>query len=150
MNYSENVKLDFIKRTLDILNDESIKCKYDVTHMLNLSLGLIIIPNEKKGDYICKKFNNIDVSKFTTNIKIESGQDITNAKHIHMIRNGLAHGDINMSSDPTGKYIEAIKIRGDTDCHKTAVSYEFKVDKFRLFATAIAETYIKETIKPRT
>lgn len=151
-NYKDFSK-DFIERTK--YNLEVYQGEYEVTHLINSCLGLIIIPKQMLADKLSNEAIyegdlSYGISKDKNFIKDDyapTGDKIHGLKNIvRHIRNGLSHGRIERRvSNDKKKEIIGLKIY---DCYNGEENFliEFTLEEFKTFALRVSDDFLKENI----
>lgn len=143
--------LDFVRRTIQILDDYN--GKYTFSNLINCSLGLIILPYEKRGfsSFLNQNISDINslpsftISKFEPRRSFKKGVVAFYPKTLKVllqkIRNGLAHQNIRpINIDGILHSIEiANEFRGNTD-----LVIKFTEDELKNFALFISKLYLTE------
>ncbi len=147
---------DFVKRTLDILEECSQYTEYDVTLLLNCLLALVTLPIEKNKI----KKNNIqdaDIIKFQNDCvdkmkELENLMDTDNSKNdekffFNNIRNAIAHLHIELEESLYNGQIENVILRNalnDKEFHdkKYNLQINISVDNLKIFAKYVANEYL--------
>lgn len=171
MTEPENYKIDFVKRTKQLLDDnfDYFKSKdREVTFLLNCLLGLIIAVNEVKGSNKAKKGNIEDLfeyipdkigflkkgfeeqhltDKLINSIEIQIGhkKDINlydKQQFLSKIRNGIAHQHIeSISYDDIW---EEVRLWNVKDSKIIDFEIIFTIEELKQFAIKIADDYLGE------
>lgn len=149
-NYKDFSK-DFIERTK--YNLEIYHGEYEVTHLINSCLGLIIIPKEMLAEKLSDELIYEDdlsygISKAKNSIKDDyapNGYKIYGLKNIvRHIRNGLSHGRIEQrASNDKKKEIIGLKIYDSYEGQEN-FSIEFTLQEFKTFALRVSDDFLKE------
>ncbi|MCF6269498.1 MAG: hypothetical protein L3J41_07300 [Melioribacteraceae bacterium] len=151
MAESKNFNIDFVRRTRDIL--ESYKGEHSFSNLINCSLGLIILPYEKrrKSPVLNKNISEIDSLPFFTILDFNPIKTIikdrisyypkTLGVFLRKTRNGLAHQNIHpINSDGIlQKILITNKYKNYTD-----LKVEFTENELKKFALFISELYLLE------
>ena len=135
---------DFVNRTK--ANLKKYIGEYDVTNIINNSLGLIIIPHEHLIDALPNYiFSEID-KKYGINIRnihYEKDKNYSLKNIIKHIRNGLAHGRIEQMT--RNKEISGIRIYDKKNKYsKENFSICFTTEEFKQFAILISEEFLRK------
>lgn len=161
MGYFKCQEKDFVERTIAILEQyEIIKEKtpqeyYDITLLMNCSLGLLILPQQVWFDRLPKDIIDqekwgIDPSDISTSetiskekkAKVDEKSVRCMARHI---RNSISHYRFNIlsSNDTNLDYIEIEDKLGS----KTTFKAEISIEHFRTFVLSLANFYLEEMVK---
>jgi len=114
MDYSD-ISLDFIERTLKILNDYS--GDYEVTLLINCCLGLLVLPKEKHFDSLPETMLETKTEIWglsQNNVTVDCDRCGYSLKDvIRRIRNGICHFKVSTISDGSGRISKVeVKDRG--------------------------------------
>lgn len=151
MGEMKEFNLDFVRRTIHILEDYS--GEYTFSNLINCSLGLIVLPYEKRGESVILDKNIAEIESLPpfTLCDFEPIKSIKNGKILYYpktlkvllqkIRNGLAHQNIKpINIDGVLHSIEITnKFRGNVD-----LVIKFTEAELRAFALFIADIYLNE------
>jgi hypothetical protein len=139
---------DFIQRTK--CNLAMYDGKYEVTHLINSCLGLIIIPKEMLAEKLSNEPAYEDdlsygISKEKNSIKDDyapNGDKTYSLKNIiRHIRNGLSHGRI----EQRVKNREIVGLRiYDKQNEKSSENFsiDFTIEQFKTFALRVADDFL--------
>lgn len=99
--YSKEFIKEIAERTKE--NLENYQGKYDVTHLINSAVGLIMIPHAKcynkiENSFVSPKILEILRNSIRKNSYLEDGECIELRDLIKHIRNGIAHSNIHFNS----------------------------------------------------
>ncbi len=99
MEYTRDEKIEFVERTLHII--KRYRGKYEITHLLNCCLGLLVLPKERHFERIPERLlNNVPYWGLSTeNVNVECsacGYQLRSV--IRRIRNGICHFNIELNS----------------------------------------------------
>lgn len=143
MTCYENFNIDFITRTLKILEDYT--GEYDVTSLINCAVGLIIIPKEQH--FNCLRSINIQTLEeiygiTKPNIRYSNDDSLSNI--VRHMRNSIAHGKITQEKVKDNK-IKSLRFR---DEYKGSPTFEaiFTIEEFKAFSIAVAKEVISNQI----
>lgn len=143
MTAYENFSIDFIKRTLNIL--EGYMGEYDVTNLINCAVGLIIIPKEQH--FNCLRSINIQTLEeiygiTKPNIRYSNDDSLSNI--VRHMRNSIAHGKITQEKVKDNK-IKSLRFR---DEYRGCPTFEaiFSIEEFKAFSIAVAKEVISNQI----
>lgn len=140
---------EFIKRTIEILNNCSDKTEYDTTLLINCLLGLLVHPIE---DYKDEKISNINQYKTNCVNKLRelSSKSIKTDPNnkddqsiFRNIRNSVAHLNVELGSYKGT--IESITFSNRIGGKKGKVTLEFtlSVKNLKEFALYVGNEYLK-------
>lgn len=139
----QNFNVDFIKRTLDIL--ENYKGSYEVTNLINCAVGLIIIPRENHFNCLDSVEMEDIESKYSINeSSIRYIRDNSTLKNIvkHM-RNSIAHGNIFQELVYDGN-IKSLRFKDEYKGNRTFEAV-LTVDELRNFSIAVAKEVLRKS-----
>lgn len=140
MEYPDSIEIDFVKRTLEIINDYS--GNYEVTLLINCCLGLLVLPKEKYFKSIPIEEIPIEgklwgLSRDSVNVGCSvCGYQLRDV--IRKIRNGVCHFKVKTIPDGSRK----INILEITDGGKFKAT--LTVDELKEFVISFASHVSKE------
>lgn len=124
MEYKNLVK-DFAKRTLE--NNKIYNGKYEVTNLINSSLGLFIFPEQNFFDKILNEWVSPELlDELITNTESTYEEPINLKNICKHIRNGIAHFRLKLMSN-NSKEITEIIISDHFLDRQSKKSYDFKI-----------------------
>lgn len=142
MSY-DNFKRDFVSRTKEIL-ETGPNVHYSVTNLINLCLGLIIMPDQFRENKL------VDINKLETG---QYGQLLTNTlvrnkdkgnSVLHHMRNAIAHGRIIQTKADKNGEIEELEFKDRISSNKCNFSMRMTIEQLKLFATDTANAYLMQ------
>lgn len=170
--------IDFVKRTQVLLKDLSSKAKeleLDVTFLINTLLGLIVLCSEEGAEIFNEKIDeefilkvipeNIEIFESTKinftgnfddkiNIELSKKEFLLNqTKHwyIKKLRNGIAHHNIEIHSEPSERNgaWSHVTIFNTKDSKKGKIDFKIKLSINELYnlAMEISNIYLKKKQK---
>ena len=135
-------RVDFVDRTIEIIDKLSEKTDYEVTLLINCLFGLIVIPTEVdyrklnanyKEDFV--NFCTMKLNQYSTVTKRKSRRQLARC-----MKNALSH--LNIDTVPKDCEISAVifkdKLKDATEFH---TEIEFTVDDLKHFALDMAYHY---------
>ena len=144
MSEMKNFKIDFVKRTIFILNNHYKDEKYEVTLLLNCLLALVSLPIELKKDEYDKKIKQYKkdcVSKLTSLSNFANYNKTTYNTRFRNIRNAIAH--LNIEPITSNKKIESITLRNINNDGIMNFEVNISIENLKMFAEYVANEYIK-------
>lgn len=146
MSYYADFSRNFIERTK--INLQEYRGRYEVTHLINSCLGLIVIPKELFVDKLSNEpIYETDVSYGINKAKnsifdtyADNQDNVYGLKNIiRHTRNGLSHGRIEQRKD-NGE-ISGLRIY---DFHNGIENFsiEFTIDEFKEFALRVSDDFL--------
>lgn len=161
MEYKD-FEYDFVERTLRniewiekqnsiVKDDPTSMTFYEFTNLINLCLGLILLPSQFSNSTFLANFTqeltHYGVGDNIVN-KIKGNKDKTLSNILRHLRNGIAHGHIQQYSvnnhDITDVRIldadKGVVITSDDDAHTII---ELNIEELRTFAIKVAEEYCR-------
>ncbi|WP_147405403.1 HEPN family nuclease [Orbus hercynius] len=139
MTEYSNGNLDFIQRTLDILERNKDE-KYNVTLLINCCIGLLVVPKEAFFDNIktmaLSQFN-IDTAHLTAKNKDKNLQSI-----VRRMRNGITHFHLDFESRDNEINKITIKDRPSPD-REFDFEITFEIKELKDFLLSLTSYLIK-------
>ncbi len=139
MEYPNGIEIDFIKRTLELIN--SYSGNNDVTLLINCCLGLLVLPKEKHFksipiEEIPLKGKLWGLSRKSVNVGCPvCGYQLSDV--IRRIRNGVCHFKVKTIPDGSGE-INMLEVK-DTGEFKVTIT----VEELKEFAVSLATHVLK-------
>lgn len=151
MAESKNFNIDFVRRTIDIL--ENYNGEYSFSNLINCTLGLIILPYEKRRELPTFSKNISEIASipcfaildFNPIKKIKKNSisyyPRTFRVFLQKIRNGLAHQ--NICPINSEGILQKIQITNKYGTH-IDLKVEFTEGELKEFALFVSELYLNE------
>ncbi|MBE0539182.1 MAG: hypothetical protein IH620_05670 [Ignavibacterium sp.] len=141
----QEFKVDFVKRSLDILNQ--YEGEYPFSNLINCTLGLVLLPFEK-GDNVevwGKLISDVEVLKdVQINIFEPKLFNIIQPKSLNNFLKRMRHGFAHQNIIPINENKEFVKIQIINEYRKVIdLDVTFTREQLRDFALFIANTYLK-------
>lgn len=148
MEYRNDFEVEFVKRTIDLINALSDSTNLEVTLLINCLYGLIVIPTEKRypsGKYRDYKKACINhINKYASCVKPNNNNNSNNSSEqlIKCMKNALSHLHIEIASDLGQIAMVKFGDKGKTDL-KYHTELEFTVENLKKYALDIAKSYLE-------
>lgn len=148
MEYRNDFEVEFVKRTIDLINALSDSTNLEVTLLINCLYGLIVIPTEKRyprGTY--RKYINACKDKieiYASHVKLNNINNSNNTdKHlVKCMKNALSHLHIEIASNLGQIAMVKFRDKGKTDL-EYHTELEFTVEDLKNYALEIAKAYLQ-------
>ena len=148
MSEYNNFEYDFIRRTLDIL--ENYWGKYDVTSLINNCIGLLVLPKELLAEkipivvlsdfqksYGITKKNIIFIKPEKKDIRFENYNEYNTRNVVTHMRNAISHGHI-VQESVLSEQIEELCFK-DYDSSNITFEAVLSIEELKDFAILIAK-----------
>lgn len=142
MNYQDLV-CDFAKRTL--ANHKSYYGKYEVTNLINSSLGLFVFPEQKFFNEISDELISAELfNELKRNIESNYNEPINFKNICNHIRNGISHFRLEIKANNCSEITEVIiKDKSNKDGILRSFKITFSIKLLERFFLEFSDVIIK-------
>lgn len=148
MEYRNDFEVEFVKRTIDLIDLLSDSTNMEVTLLINCLYGLIVIPTEKR--YSAEKFRKYQkfciaqINQYAKSIKLHNinNSNNTDKQLVKCMKNALSHLHIEIASDLGQIAMVKFRDKGKTDL-EYHTELEFTVENLKNYALEIANAYLQ-------